>query len=115
VSVCVFRFWSILIAADAASLPVLERLDPPRRAAVAMALLALVLTGLALVTCVMLGGHWVRRLARHRPGSQSSGTGSTSATENRRLRDSLHGMLRQTNTGETVHIDSSTNETKADE
>ena len=45
----------------------LERLDPPTRARVIMALLGLVLLGVTLVACVMIGGRWVRRLARHSP------------------------------------------------
>lgn len=47
----------------------LERLDPPTRARVIMALLGLVLLGVTLVACVMIGGRWVRRLARHSPHS----------------------------------------------
>jgi hypothetical protein len=101
-------------AADAANLPVLERLDPPRRAAVVMALLALVLTGLALVMCVMLGGHWVRRLARHQPGSQPAVSQTNGAAENRRLRESLGRLIPPANVSDTVHIDTSTKETRVD-
>lgn len=46
---------------------VLERLDPPTRAVVLMALLGLVLLGLGMVALTMIGGRWVRRLARQRP------------------------------------------------
>jgi hypothetical protein len=43
-----------------------EALDPPRRASVVMALLGLVLLGVTLVACVMIGAHWVRRMSRDR-------------------------------------------------
>jgi hypothetical protein len=109
---CAFGFLTIPLA-DAANAPVLERLDPPRRAVVVMALLGLVLTGLVLVVCVMLGGHWVRRLARHQTSGSSPGTGSTSAAENRRLRESLRRVLPQASSGETLHINSNTRDTTA--
>ena len=94
--------------------PVLERLDPPRRAAVVMALLALVLTGLALVTCVMIGAHWVRRLARHKPGDRQSHHEMNVAAANRRLRGALQSFLPELKTADTIHLDASTKETKAD-
>lgn len=93
--------------------PVIERLDPPRRAAVVMALLALVLTGLLLVACAMLGAHWVRRMARHRPGN-----GRTSVTadvlSNLQMREVLQEILPTFTSADTLHIDPSTKETKAD-
>jgi hypothetical protein len=55
-------------AAQQAGDALIERLDP-RRAAVVMAL-GLTLVGLFLITFVMVGGHWVRRLAPHRPGQR---------------------------------------------
>ena len=58
----------LLLAQDAAK-PVLERIDPPRRAALIMALLGLTLVGLFLIVLAMVGGHWARRLARQRPGN----------------------------------------------
>ncbi len=61
---------SWLIATQQAGDAVFERLDPPRRAAVVMALLGLTLVGLFLITFIMVGGHWARRLARHRPGQR---------------------------------------------
>jgi hypothetical protein len=94
--------------------PVLERLDPPRRAAVVMALLALVLTGLALVTCVMVGAHWVRRLARHKPGDRHSHRELTIVAGNRRLPGSLQSILPELKTADTLHLDASTKETKVD-
>jgi hypothetical protein len=112
---CFALMWPfIILASNAATAPVLEQLDPPRRAAVVMALLALVLTGLVLVMCVLLGGHWVRRLARHKPGAPFSNTRTTSEPENRRLRKSLNSLLPTENSGETLHLDSSTKETRAD-
>jgi hypothetical protein len=50
--------------------PLWQRLDPVRRAKLMMALLALVLLGVALVALVMIGGRIVRRLARR--GTQPS-------------------------------------------
>ena len=103
----------LVAVADPAG-PVLERLDPPRRAAVVMALLGLVLTGLVLITCVMLGAHWVRRLARHKPAGRRADSAANDAAENRRLRSALEGVLPSHKTGDTIHIDGSTKETKAD-
>jgi hypothetical protein len=94
--------------------PVLERLDPPRRAAVVMALLGLVLTGLVLITCVMLGAHWVRRLARHKPNDHLPSGDTKGAAERDRLRSSLEAILPDAKTSDTVQIDTSTKETKVD-
>ena len=104
---------SVLPAAETTA-PVLERLDPPRRAAVVMALLGLVLTGLVLITCVMLGSHWVRRLARHRPHDHSPASEAKAAAESGRLRKSLESILPDVKTGDTVQIDVSSKETKVD-
>jgi hypothetical protein len=92
---------------------VLERLEPPERAAVVMALLALVLTGLVMVTCAMLGAHWVRRMARHRPASGRSSL-TTDTLGNQRVREALQDILPMLKSADTVHIDPSTKETKAD-
>jgi hypothetical protein len=101
-----------LLAAEATR-PVLERLDPPRRAAVVMALLALVLTGLLMVACAMLGAHWVRRMARHRP---ASGRSSVAADKpgNQSVREALHEILPMLKSDDTIQIDPSTKETRAD-
>ena len=93
--------------------PVMEQLDPPRRAAVVMALLALVLTGLLLVTCVMLGAHWVRRLARHKPGGRRSNKAVATA-QNRRLRESLQSVLPEIKTNDTVQLNTSSKDTRLD-
>jgi hypothetical protein len=105
---------STLFAAETTG-PVLERLDPPRRAVVVMALLGLVLTGLVLITCVMLGAHWVRRLARHKPNDFLPAIESRGAAERDRLRKSLEPILPDVKTGDTVQIDGSTKETKVDQ
>lgn len=94
--------------------PVLERLDPPRRAAVVMALLALVLTGLLLVTIAMLGANWVRRMARHKPGDLRSGQSARDAANHRRLRDSIQEILPNARTSDTIQLDDSGKETRID-
>ncbi len=101
-----------LLAAEATR-PVLERLDPPRRAAVVMALLALVLTGLLMVACAMLGAHWVRHMARHRPARVRSRV-AVDSIGNQRVREALHEILPMLKSDDTVHIDPSTKETKVD-
>jgi hypothetical protein len=95
----------------AAEPPVIERLDPPRRAAVLMALLAFLLLGLVLVACVMIGARWVRHLARQRRGSTANAT----AAENRRLREALHPVLPDGKGDETIVIDECTGDTRADD
>jgi hypothetical protein len=90
----------------------LQQLDPPKRAAVLMAILGLVLTGLMLVAGVMIGAHWVRRLARQKPYSHSTGGDSASRLASQRLRASLAEELPDIETSATVQIDRSSNETK---
>ncbi len=58
---------SMLLAAAGDAQPI-EKLPPPTRAAVIMALLGLVILGLFVVVAILLGGHWVRRLGKHRGG-----------------------------------------------
>ena len=108
-----FRLTELLLAQQAAE-PVLERLDPPRRAVVIMALLGLVLVGLFLVTGIMLGGHWVRRLARHRPGMRDRSKGDPAASANQRLRESLRPLLPEIDPADTIHLDAPSKETKID-
>ncbi len=93
--------------------PILKQLDPPRRAAVMMALLALVLTGLLLVTCVMIGARWVRRTARQIPKRGRKDL-KVSAAENRRLRDSLQSVLPEVKTDDTIQVSRRPGETKVD-
>jgi hypothetical protein len=89
--------------------PLIERLDPPHRAAVLMAILALVLTGIAMVACVMIGARWVRRLARHELGR----TKRTTHIENQRLRDALRPILPEGRTDETTVAQRGSDETVA--
>jgi hypothetical protein len=98
-----------LLAVDEPAGPLLEQLDPPRRAVVVMAILGLVLLGITLVTCVMIGGRWVRKLARDEHGP----TDITVA--NRRLRDTLRPILPDGDTkpGETAVIKRTSDETVA--
>ena len=56
------------LMATAADAQPMEKLPPPTRAAVIMALLGLVILGLFIVVAILLGGHWVRRLGKHRRG-----------------------------------------------
>lgn len=99
-----------LVLAKQAAEPLLERLDPPRRTAVVIALLLIVLLGIFLIACVMIGAHWVRRLARqsHRR------TRTRQLHESRRLRQSLRGVVPKSDTSETVSIDAAADETRVD-
>src|SRR3954462_1400749 len=100
----------LLFAAEDAAEPVLERLDPPRRAAVVMALLALTLIGLFLVVFIMVGGHWVRRLARHRPARAQKPPAD--APGDSQLRQALESVLPETKTDDTVQLGRAPNDTK---
>lgn len=102
---------AILFAAQQAGDAVLERLDPPRRAAVVMALLGLTLIGLLLITVVMVGGHWVRRLARHRPGQRRFRTPITTQDG---VREALQEVLPKGNSSDTVLLDTSSRDTKVE-
>ena len=99
-----------LLQTEQAAEPLLERLDPPRRAIVLMALLGLVLTGVVLVACVMIGGRWVRRLSgggvRPTPIDKSPG-----GEASRRV---LRETLPDKKTGDTIHIDKASDDTCTD-
>jgi hypothetical protein len=56
------RLWQPLLAAEEQAETLLMRLDPQRRAKVLMALLGLVLLGVALVAIAYLGGRYLRRV-----------------------------------------------------
>lgn len=103
-----------LLAAAQATQPVLERLDPQRRTAVVMAIIGLVVIGLILVTCTMLGGRWVRRIARQRPRPTRLATAPLSAEENTSLRESRDGVLPQVDPTETIHTDRHKGQTTID-
>jgi hypothetical protein len=90
--------------------PLIEQLDPPRRAAVLMAILGLVLLGIVLVACVMIGGRWVRHLARHEHGP----TKNTTHVENQRLRKALEPVLPQGEASETAVAPRKSDDTVAD-
>lgn len=103
-------FAPLLLAADDAAEPLIEQLDPPRRVAVLMAILGLVLLGIALVACIMIGGRWVRRLAHDRRGP----TTLTTHVENRRLRTTLEPILPAGDSAETKIIHRKSDQTVAD-
>ena len=58
-----------LLAVDQKGEPLLMRLHPETRAKVLMALLALVLVGMALVAMVWIGARYLRRIAKTPPRS----------------------------------------------
>ncbi len=101
----------LAIATQEPSLSILERLDPPRRAAVIMALLGLTLIGLFLITFVMIGGHWVRRLARQRPRSRNS---AAAAAAKQQLCDALQAFLPETRASDTMLLDTPSRDTKVE-
>jgi hypothetical protein len=102
---------AVLLAAREADKAVIEQLKPEVRLAVVMALLGLTLVGLFLITFVMVGGHWVRRLARQRPGRRRFG--KHFATESG-LREALQEILPEGNSNDTVLLNTSSKETKVD-
>jgi len=90
--------------------PLIERLDPPRRAAVLMAILGLVILGITLVACVMIGGRWVRRMARDKRGP----TTLTGHVENQRVRAALRTVLpagEAGQAGETIIVERKSDQT----
>jgi hypothetical protein len=103
-----------LTLAQQANRAPLEQLDPPTRAAVIMTIFGLVLLGLALVAAVMIGGRWVRRMARQRPRRSGAVRELQSAADARRLRELLAGELPAVETSSTVQIDRGTEDTKVD-
>lgn len=106
----VLRLTRVLFAVEEPAKPAFELLDPPRRAAVLMAILGLVLLGIVLVACVMIGGRWVRRLARHEHGP----TKLKSHIENQRLRETLAPILPAGDTGETAVAERTGDDTVVD-
>ena len=100
--------WQTTLLAQQATLPAIERLDPPRRAAVLMALLGLVLLGITLVACVMIGGRWVRNASRRQPSASRVQATNSSATWRRELAKHLPEVA----TSDTVIEDRPTDETR---
>lgn len=101
---------ALMLAVQQSNDPVLERLDPPRRAAVVMALLGLTLIGLFLIIFAMVGGHWVRRLARHRPGRRAA---RAMPSENQ-LREALATIAPDAKSSDTMLFDTPSKDTKVD-
>jgi cation transport ATPase len=99
-----------LFAQEAAE-PVLERMKPDQRAAVIMALLGLTLIGLFMIIFVMVGGHWVRRLARHRPGQRGRSSRDAGPSD-AQLRESLESILPEVKTDDTIQYGKSSPDTK---
>lgn len=100
------EFRTLSTVADSTASTGLERLDPVTRARVLMALLGLVILCVALVACVMIGGRWVRRLARHssrlstprRPSVLVTKTKASSSAVNTVTGDTLLGLQRNDET-----------------
>jgi hypothetical protein len=99
-----------LLQAEQAAEPLLERLDPPRRAIVLMALLGVVLTGIALVACIMIGARWVRRHARSgvRPTPVDKSPGSEA------WRHVLREALPDAKPSDTIATNKKSDETRID-
>ena len=89
--------------------PLLERLDPVTRTKVLMALLGLVLLGITMIACVMIGGRWVRRLAQHRPRTSAIHKKSISGTNK-----STMSAPTSSSTGDTIFGEQKTDETIPD-
>ena len=103
------HFGAVLLAEQAAA-PLLERLDPPRRAIVLMALLGVVLTGIALVACIMIGARWVRRQANQgvRPTPIEKSPGGEA------WREVLRDALPNVKSSDTISINKKSDETRVD-
>ena len=98
----------LLLAQDSAK-PLIEQLDPPRRAVLIMALLGIALVGITMVACVMIGARWVRRMARFQPRGRRE---SSAAKEPWRRELAKH--LPESNTGDTSIVDQATDDTVVD-
>ena len=100
-----------LLIAEKSHESALERMPVDKRAAVSMALLAITLIGLFLVILAMLGGHWVRRIARQRP-RKSSAINTSPDTDDLELRRALQSVLPEAKTDDTMHFGKSSPDTK---
>ncbi|QDU90778.1 hypothetical protein Pla175_41910 [Pirellulimonas nuda] len=58
---------TLLTTLAQAARPAIDATPPPSRAAMLMAILGLVLLGIGMIVCVMLGARWVRKIAREQP------------------------------------------------
>ena len=99
----------MLLAVEKAGEAVLEQLDAKQRFFVIMTLLVIVLTGLFLVIFVMVGGHWVRRIARHGPRKTFAVNGKPIDDQ---LRQSLESVLPEAKTDDTVQLGHAPSDTK---
>ena len=106
--ICVCIGQKLILAANDVG-PPLEQLKPAQRVAVIMALLGLTLIGLFLVAFIMVGGHWVRRLARHRPRRRGT---STVVSDNSASADAPQIVLPDEKSGDTMLLDRASRETK---
>jgi hypothetical protein len=90
----------LMLAADVKekSRTVLEQLDPERRVAVVMALVALVLVGAFFIIAIPLGGRYVRRAGqRSRPDrSQTDRTSRTSKANRQHTKPSRRAVTTDT-------------------
>lgn len=106
-----------LLAESEPAKSVLEQLSGPKRAAVVMALLGITLIGMFLVVFVMVGGHWVRRMARHRPGEEQRRR-NEAVRKNAEFRETLHAILpdaeANAKTDDTIQLGTSSKDTTID-
>ena len=103
---------SILLAQTAKE-PLIKQLDPERNVALMMALLGLVLIGITLVACIMVGGHWVRRLARSQP-SQKTMTKKNGEAWRGTVAKMLSAEMLEGKANETMAVDQATDDTRTD-
>ena len=88
----------------------IEQLDPVRNAILLIVLLGLVLLGITLIACVMIGGRWVRRLAR----PHISPSNSRHASGKEKWRQDLANQLPDAKLEETIVTNRTTDDTRAD-
>jgi hypothetical protein len=74
-----------------------------------MALLGLVLLGITMIACVMIGGRWVRRLAQHEPRTAAIHKKSKWGTNRKATPPPL-----TSSTGDTILGEQQTDETVSD-
>jgi hypothetical protein len=64
-----------------------------------------------MIIFVMVGGHWVRRLARHRPGQRGRSSRDAGPSD-AQLRESLESILPEVKTDDTIQYGKSSPDTK---
>jgi len=60
------RLFCLALALALAEASPAEKLSPPTRAAMFMAIVGIALVGMFFIVAILLGGHWVRRQGSHR-------------------------------------------------